>query len=236
MVEIDPSSRYARRYLTQLQVNVPSDDDKARRGLAGVPTMLMAWMRRVSPTTLGIAALILAVICGIVYSRSGASFWSPATLDFDDLAVSDSHHRVSGHGLYWTISFEGPEALVYEGVVRHVSPVREDGLPIVTHDVLVTVGDYAKPDVRVVVKDHRFRWTSAQGAEPKGRIDLLHTVPVNEGVHRQLHAIRVGDDVTITGRVIHEINGYYEDGQYLGSWHDTGGDTLLVESVRVGEE
>ncbi len=185
---------------------------------------------------LGISALVLAILCGAIYFRVNTDFFGLAALDFDTLTISDSYERIAADGMYWTIDFQGEGRSTYEGTVRHVSPIREDGMRILTHDVLVTSGDYADPEVvGVSVLNHHFNWWSSSTEHPSGRINLLHTVPASEEVYRQLLDIRAWDEVVITGREIRVIKAYYEDGEYVGDWRDSGCNTLLVESVSISE-
>jgi hypothetical protein len=244
MLEIDPNHKVARRYLAQLQADgpvaaedMPVEKRKARESIAGVLFAPLSWLLQASPTTLGIVALVLAILCGVIYSRANTDFFGLAGLDFDTLTVSDSYERISTDGMYWTIGFQGAGTSEYIGTVRHVSPIREDGFRILTHDVLVTSGDYADPEiVDVSVLNHRFKWRSSGDKKPSGRINLLHTVPASEEIYRQLLEIRVWDEVVITGREIRVIKAYYEDGEYIGEWRDAGCNTLLVESVSIVKE
>jgi hypothetical protein len=244
ILEIDPSHKVARRYLAQLRADtsvfvvddVPAGKKKTRGGIAGLLFAPVSWLLQASPTTLGIIALVLAILCGVIYYRSNTSFFGLATLDFDTLTISDSYKRISTGGMYWTIDFEGRGRSEFAGVVRHVSPIREDGMRILTHDVLVTSGEYADPGaVGVSVLNHRFRWWSSRTENPSGRINLLHTVPISEEIYRQLLDIRTWDEVVVTGREIRAIKAYYEDGRYVGDWRDLGCNTILVESVSISE-
>jgi hypothetical protein len=62
----------------------------------------------------------------------------------------------------------------FSGIVRHVSPFRMGRLRILTHDILVTSGDYADPDVvSTSVFSHLFTWRSSSTAHPSGRINYL---------------------------------------------------------------
>ena len=107
-------------------------------------------------------------------------------------------------------------------------------LRILTHDILVTSGDYADPNiVSTSVFDHHFRWRSSSTAHPSGRTNLLHTVPANEEIYHQLLNIRSWDEVVITGREVLVIRIYDQDDNYLGDWRDTGCNTLLVKSVSI---
>jgi hypothetical protein len=232
ILAIDPSHEGARRYLVQLQDQKPAGSKGKRLGVASLLLTPLAWFFRVPPVALLVVAAALIVAGGFVYFRVNTDLFGLLAPDFDALTVSDSYERIDADGMYWTIAFEGKGTSEYGGVVRHVSPIREDRLPILTHDILVTYGDYADPGlVNVSVVRHHFRWSSS--SEPNGRINLLHTVPISGEVYRQLLEIRVWDQVLITGREIRVIEAYYESGDFAGEWRDTGCNTLLVESVSI---
>jgi hypothetical protein len=155
--------------------------------------------------------LALTLIGGFIYFRVNTDFFGLVGSDFDDLTISDTYDQVAADDVYWRITFEGGGRTEFSG-------------------------EYADPDVvSTSVFAHHFSWRSSSTAHPSGRINLLHTVPVNEEVYRQLLAIRAWDEVTITGREILVIKAYDRDGSFLGDWRDTGCNTLLVESVVIVE-
>lgn len=175
----------------------------------------------------------LVALAGVLYFRANTDFLGLAGPDFDTLTVSDTGEEVQSGDLYWQITYESPLKSKFTGLVRHVSSIRAPDLRILTHDILVTSGEYADPDlVKTSVRNHHFYWTCHTKEHPQGRINLLHTVPVNAEVYEQLLSIRNGDEVIITGREILQIK-VFRDGAYRGEWHDTGCNTLLVDSVTI---
>ena len=109
--------------------------------------------------------------------------------------------------LAWNIQYEKKTNSLFTGSVRHISPIRMSEFSLLTHDILVTTGDYANPDlVRTNVINHHFSWLSLNGENPAGSIHLLQTVPKNETIYQQLLAIRDGDNVSITGWEILRID------------------------------
>jgi hypothetical protein len=253
ILAINPSHNAARRYLAQLQNEVPatripagpvpphtvaedalSQGSKARVDIADLLFLPLEWVFRLSLTQLLVVLLALVLAGGIVYFRANTSFLGLAGLDFDTLTISDSYDQIAADDLYWKITFESRGTSEFSGIVRHVSPFRMGRLRILTHDILVTSGDYADPDVvSTSVFNHLFTWRSSSTAHPSGRINLLHTVPANEEIYRQLLEIRSWDVVVITGREVLKIEAYDQDGNHLGGWRDTGCNTLLVESVSI---
>lgn len=257
ILAINPSHDGARRYLAQLQNQMPATDvpgspvhpqtviedalsegKKARVGIVDLLSLPLGCVSRLSSTQLLIVLLALALVGGIVYFRTNTSFLGLAGLDFDTLTISDSYEEIATDDLYWKVTFENKGTSEFAGIVRHASHFRMMGqLRILTHDILVTSGDYADPDiVRTSVLNHRFSWRSSGTAHPSGRINLLHTIPASEEIYRQLLEIRKWDEVVITGREVLKMEAYDQDGNYLGDWHDTGCNTLLVKSVSIIRE
>jgi hypothetical protein len=237
MLAIDPTHVAARRQLEQLRDDVPDDGEKRVPGGLRLLLTPLAWLLQVSPAAVAVGLLVVIMVGAFIYLRVNTDFFGLARPDFDALTISDSYEEIAADDMQWRVTFEKAETSESAGIVRHVSPIREGRLPILTHDVLVTSGEYADPDiVRVSVVNHRFTWHSSASARPKGRINLLHTVPADEEVYRQLLEIRSWDQVVIEGREILKIRVYDRDGELRGEWHDTGCNTLLVESVRIVDE
>ena len=146
----------------------------------------------------------------------------------DFTTISDGHYR-------WTISYETPVDGVYRGLVRHATPDRMGLFPLISHDILVTSGDYAdaqRVQTSVDVLLHRFTWRAPAGGTLTGRINLLHTVPYSPEIYQQLLQIRPGDQVVITGREVARINAFdLKANRDIGYWQDDGCNTLVVTGV-----
>lgn len=186
-------------------------------------------------TWLLVILLLLGVMGGYVYFYANTSFFGLAGPDFDSLTISDTYEEIAAQDMHWKVVFEREGSSTFAGVVRHVSPIRVSTLRIATHDILVTSGDYADPDlVDTRVSNHRFRWRCNCSTRPEGHINLLHTLPADEEIYQQLLSIRAWDTVTITGREILYVEAYDEQGETLGRWQDAGCNTLLVQGVEIG--
>lgn len=187
-----------------------------------------------SATHLIAAMLIVAVVGGIVYYTANTDFLGLAGPGFETLTISSTKEEITSEDVYWKITYEKKGDSEFSGLVRHVSPIRDNRMRILTHDILVTSGEYADPAlVRTSVSNHHFRWRSTSTAPPTGTINLLHTVPADDDIYRHLLEVRSQDEVIISGREILSIQAYNQAGNYLGEWHDTGCNTLLVESVTI---
>lgn len=155
--------------------------------------------------------------------------------EFDTWKIDSAFTSVEDtNGETWKIRYESKNNTVFEGLVRHTSPINERAFPLLSHDILVTTGDFSDPaKVRTSVSNHRFYWYSDQSNRPKGTINLLHTVPSTEEIYTQLTQIRKGDTVRIQGIEILDISRYDQQGDFRGSWADAGCNTLLVTSVEI---
>jgi hypothetical protein len=155
--------------------------------------------------------------------------------EFDTWKIDSSFTTVEDSGgESWKIRYESKNTTIFEGLVRHTSPINERAFPLLSHDILVTSGDFSDPSiVRTSVSNHRFYWYSEQQNRPQGTINLLHTVPSTEEIYQQLAQVRKGDRVRIKGIEILDINRYDQQGEFRGSWADAGCNTLLVTSVEI---
>jgi hypothetical protein len=155
--------------------------------------------------------------------------------NYAEITVSDGFHHIQmKNGQSWDISYEANHDRNFTGLVRHASTINEPAFAILSHDILVTSQDYANPSlVDTSVSNHHFTWISKTNSDPVGTINLLHTLPMNDDIKKQLDAIKVGDSVIITGWDIYQIQGYDSTGKYIGYWEDSGCNTLLVTAVQV---
>lgn len=171
------------------------------------------------------------------YTNLNTDYLGLTSPNFASLIITDDYQRITdSQGASWRIVYEGLADTTFEGKVRHVSVNRINKFPFVTHDILITSGDYADPDlVYTNVTNHRFYWQSRSNAYPKGSINLLHVVPENEEVYRQMLKIRNGDTVSISGREILKIDAFTDQGDSLGWWKDDGCNTTLVKDIRMPE-
>jgi hypothetical protein len=253
MLAIDPAHVPARQYLQQLHTtapttNVPADplpppgaaeailpsENGVGKGLTRWLLIPLGCLLQASAIHLVVVVLALILGAGIIYYTANTSFLGLAGVNFDSLAISPSYEQIESRDLYWKITFERKGDSQFGGLVRHVSPIRINKLRIVTHDILVTSGDYADPAlVHTSVFNHKLMWRSTSTVHPKGTINLLHTIPANEEIYRQLLQVRQGDEVVIAGREVLKVMAYDPSGNYLGEWHDTGCNTLLVNSVTI---
>ena len=164
-----------------------------------------------------------------------SSFGSHEINDFNQVIVRNNYNQISlENGPAWDISYETGKIRSFAGLVRHTSPINEPAFSILTFDILVTSGDYADESlVQTSVQNHHFTWFAPELDNPQGKINLLHTVPSNEEINRQLTQIQNGDTVIISGYEIYRIDGYDSQGNSLGFWQDSGCNTTLITEVKI---
>lgn len=154
--------------------------------------------------------------------------WGSLTIHEGYRSISQEHSDVT-----WNLTYEFATQNTFSGLVRHTSRINESQYPMLTHDILVTSGDYADASlVRTSVMNHRFTWSSKTSSWPKGAINLLHTMPKNEEMVDALYSVKYGDIVSIKGYEIYTID-RFKNGLYKGQWKDSGCNTLLVTEVVI---
>jgi hypothetical protein len=218
-------------------INSLSVDEPAAPATRRLLDLLLAPLGCFLQIPLRLVALIivgLALATAGYYSLGNSDFFGLTDPHMEQFVISPSFEDIRSDSDRWQIVFEKPDQSHFSGVVRYVGPIHEVHLRLLTHDVLVTSGDYAAPaKVTTLVFLHHFSWQPSAGVTPAGAINLLHTVPASETLYRQLLALREWDRVVISGREILNINIYDAQGHNLGLWTDEGCNSLLVQSVAV---
>lgn len=187
----------------------------------------------------GFLIIILLITAGLVAVKNAEKiktfFFSQWFSDFSTMQVSDGFHEITiPNGNHWSITYETDHEVIFEGQVKVNYPIREKGFEILTQDILVTSGDYSNPElVRTDVSNHRFMYKIITDQRVFGKINLLHTFPMNEEINQQLQQLKPGDNVIIKGWEILSLTGWDKNGRLLRTWQDTGCNTTLITEVVV---
>jgi hypothetical protein len=211
--------------MDQLQEQPPEETQPNRSPIEGLLWMFLCFL-----------ILAVAITLTLRNWEKIKTWFNPAEIaNYDNMIVSNGFHDIRlKNGQSWQLSYEALHERNFTGLVRHDSRIEEPSFSILTHDILVTSGDYANPEkVDTSVSNHHFTWYAKDPSNLQGAINLLHTVPMNEEIEEQLNAIKNGDQVVITGWDILRINGYDAKGNYVGYWEDSGCNTLLVIGVEI---
>lgn len=171
----------------------------------------------------------------VLYNQANFDLFGLWRPNFSSLKFNADYTLVqTKSGASWTITYEKPVDSVFTGLVRHVGPIRLGDFPFLTHDVLVTTGDFANSAlVTTTVSNHHFTWVTPGSNQPQGTINLLHVVPLNEEIYQQLMGISGGQQVTISGAEIRFIEAYKPSGELIDHWQDDGCNSILVKSVQI---
>ncbi len=184
-----------------------------------------------------IACLVLSAIL-IYQNRDKVKqiFVKPIVIEnFDEIMITDKMRRITEpDGAFWIISYESNKEMSFSGIVGYTTKNNEQNFAILTHDILITNGDFSNPFIiEIMVAEHRYRWISWHVPQPSGSISLLHAIPMNEKINQQLQSIRTGDAVVIKGYDIYRVESFDRRGNYLSYWQDDGCNTLLITDISI---
>lgn len=240
MLAINPHNEHALRAMAKLSATEsraaapPSPSrQKTRSGFFNFLDLCIGLLFRLPIQFYFIFFAFLLVIGGVAYTKLNTDFFGLTSPNLAGLTILDQYKTIQDdQGANWEVTYEKSRDTVFQGYVRHVSINRISKFPFLTHDILITTGDFADPDlVYTNVINHHFYWQSLNKNYPKGTINLLHVVPENEDIYQQLLKIRNGDTVSISGREILRIDAYDSQDKNLGWWKDDGCNTTLVKEV-----
>ena len=251
ILSLDPTHQGALRYLKKLDqessknpqaaaTQPPANGkgavklEKTTSRPRGIFNFFLGWTTSLPPSC-GFIVLFAIIVAGaFFYFRVNTSLFGLLGTDFDQLVISNSYELISAEDIYWEVQFEGIGESKYIGTVRHAAPIRINEFRILTHNILVTTADFANPDiVNTSVIDNKFFWKSTGTDSPTGSINLIHAIPSTKAIYQEMLRIQPWDIVKITGREIYTVKAYQTDEIFLGTWLDTGCNTLLVESVTI---
>jgi len=92
------------------------------------------------------------------------------------------------------------ETVEHSGDVHELKAEYNKYAPINTHHVVLTSGDYSDPekvDIAPLCKGHT-SWRAK--AQPTGSMKVLHLIPANEKVFKQLKKVKSGQSLTFMGQ------------------------------------
>ncbi len=175
---------------------------------------------------------ICLLLCSCAANDRNFNFWGLDVPKFDEWTISDHNQRIENtRGARWQITYESTKSSTFTGKIRHISVNYEPSFPFLTHDILVTSGDFADPArVDTSVRNHHFYWGARE--KPVGTINLLHVVVLDSTLYDQLMQLHADDQVSIRGREILTIELYKKD-RLTTIWRDSGCNTLLIQSITV---
>lgn len=204
--------------------------------LASLLWLPIGFLLNMSPFMAASLTLVVISICGTLYYSLNSDLFGLAAPPFAKIAFSEDFTRVTmPDGRSWKIIYEKDTFSVFTGVAREVIHWREEPeIPFATHDILITNGEYSSPRrVTARVHNHAVYYQWYTDSMPKGTLNLLHIVPLNEEIYRQLLQIRDWNLVTIKGREILRIESFDKAGNPGTYFQDEGCNTILVTRVEI---
>jgi hypothetical protein len=188
-----------------------------------------------SPVLIFILIGVTWFIGDFIYNNYNVDLFGIGAPDYAAYKIDSSFSKVQdSDNLSWSIAYEKNVDSDFKGLVSDVVPIRMSQFPFLTHDILITTGDYSDPSkVILSLSNHHFMWVSKTKSAPKGTANLLHAVPENEEIYRQLLQVQRGKRVEIKGREILRIDAFDPKGKLLGWWQDSGCNSLVVKSVTI---
>jgi hypothetical protein len=146
------------------------------------------------------------------------------------LSFGSSIDTLNYEGQQYTATWTEPKT--FTGTVQWTGTASAHGIPFLTHEVLITTGDYSDPAVVKLepVVDHETTWRYPAGRTLDGTIYVVHCIPATPAIYDTLETLRVGDTIDIEGEVakgpIRGANG--------GSWETSKPThpTVFVRDVR----
>jgi hypothetical protein len=184
----------------------------------------------VYPILINTVVVLLLMVC--THIMIGVRF--AGTQLSGDLTVENNYRYVrAADGRSWWIVFQYPWDSSFSGLVRDVAPWEDAWVPFMTHDILITSGEFTDPEhVVTLVKDHIF-FFMYWGQRPDGDAYPLHVYPATREILDALQQIKSGDVVRVTGREIWVIRFYNAEGDPIGQMTDNGCNTILVTKVEI---
>jgi hypothetical protein len=173
----------------------------------------------------------LLIFVALAYGMYQYITWKPTTLDI-----------ASGMEVGESIQFQGntfqskwsAKSDTIEAYVRRIDRHYSENLPIVTHDFVLTTGDYNDPNI--VSLRHRgggnyyFSWKTRES--PKGSLIVYHLIPTSAYVQRQINNIKMSDTIKLSGKISQDSKITSSTGAYLQLMHDNH-KFILVDDINA---
>lgn len=118
----------------------------------------------------------------------------------DSTIISVDHEQVEHEGLVYTAQWGEPTE--YQGDLRVLSRAYHRAAPFITHEAVVTTGQFSNPEIVNVspIRQGSMVWTAK--VQPQGTLIVLHFIPANHEVLASLQSLDSGDRAILEGREI----------------------------------
>jgi hypothetical protein len=125
------------------------------------------------------------------------------------------------------------DARTFAGTIQWTGQAAQSAVPLITHEVVVTTGEYSDPKVVQIqpLEDHHTTWKYVANRMAVGTIHIVHCIPSTPEIYDALGALKVGQAVAIEGEL---LQGPLKGTD--GSFWQTGKEshpTVFVRAVRL---
>jgi len=125
---------------------------------------------------------------------------------------------------------------IHVGDIRYIGRAYDKYAPYITNDAIVTTGEFSDPSIVEVtpIRNGNMSWRAQKN--PKGSLIVLHFIPANLLVYKDLSRIKKGQKAEFTGR--EEIDSKIEssNGRYIALGHSNHRFFLLEEVRQIDIE
>ena len=130
-----------------------------------------------------------------------------------------------------TYTAEWGDQKVYVGDIRYIGRAYDKYAPYITNDAIVTTGEFSDPSIVSVtpIRHGNMYWRAQK--QPKGTLIVLHFIPENLTVYKDLARIKKGQRIEFTGREEVDSKIINSKGGYIALGHSNHR-FFLLEKVR----
>ena len=119
---------------------------------------------------------------------------------FDAMAIDADAGQIELDGVTYTAQFGEPVS--HAGNVRVIYTVAHEIAPVITHEIVLTTGDYSDPEIVDVISHGPGRVRMESRTQPEGTFTMVHVIPGNAAVVAALDGLEEGSAAVIEGRPI----------------------------------
>lgn len=120
----------------------------------------------------------------------------------------------------------------HSGEVQQIGQYHNKYLPMNTHHIVLTTGDYSDPSKVTISKLRKGRIVARYTTQPKGSIEVLHLIPSSVQMLKKISRIKTGQKVELTGQEEKDNKVNSDAGYYAGGSKDKGHYLFLLQELR----
>lgn len=172
--------------------------------------------------------LVIAVIAGVIwllFFKTPSSRTISAEMRIDPRGGAITYDQDVYHA-------DWSDPTSFSGDLRYIGRAYNKYIPVITHDAIVTTGEFSDPDIVTIgpVRDGNTYWRAHK--QPEGTFVMLHLIPSSVAIHDQLEELSEGDAVLLVGKVEEDGTVLRPDGSFVVKLMHDNHKFLLVTEVK----